>query len=71
MINYNNLVPKFLIVNDKGAQVFIKQPSINELSTLYALLLNNLSKLRKLQQIYNIPITVQSDETAALSKQLN
>jgi len=41
-----------LKINDRGTMVQIKQPSLNELASLYYVLLGNLEKINKKQKAY-------------------
>lgn len=47
MLNSNKLI-KYFTINDNGKSVSIKQPKIEELTSLYYVLLNNLVKINKL-----------------------
>ena len=47
MLNYN----KFFTINDRGHTVKIKQPNIQELNSLYYVLLHNLKNITKRQHI--------------------
>lgn len=46
MFKSNKNITQF-IINDNGQNILIKQPKINELNSLYYILLHNLIKLNK------------------------